>query len=225
MFNLIREYGIIKILLAGMSEIYRKIWLEMICNSYSQYGEDRIIDSLLKYKKKITYIDLGGYHPTRLSNTYRFYKRGGNGVIVEPNPTARPLFSKLRPRDKYLAIGVGDEDGSLVYYQYLILALNTFSEQQVIINQKDGHKVTKMTEVKIVDVRKIQKEVGNIKIDLLSLDIEGWDRKILERWNWSMKPELICVENNVDDILVSQGYVARNKTAHNTIYQLRKATR
>ena len=67
-------------------------------------------------------------------------------------------------------------------------------------------------------------EVGDIikgKIDLLSLDTEGFDKKILESWPWEkVKPRVICVENDPGEILTNHGYRQRAKTRDNLIYVL-----
>src|SRR3989339_633328 len=78
--------------------------------SYSQTGEDIIIDFFLKEKKSGFYIDVGAYHPVNLSNTYKFYKRGWNGVNIEPNHNKLSLFKNQRTRDINLNIGIGQNE-------------------------------------------------------------------------------------------------------------------
>jgi hypothetical protein len=75
-------------------------------NSYSQYGEDKIIDRLLGYKKSGFYINVGANHPYRFSNTYMFYKKGYRGVNIEPNPISFEKFL-IRKGDINLNIGIG----------------------------------------------------------------------------------------------------------------------
>ena len=53
--------------------------------TYSQTGEDLILDILLKDKPKGFYIDIGGNHPKKFNNTFLFYKKGWDGINVEPN--------------------------------------------------------------------------------------------------------------------------------------------
>lgn len=96
--------GICKLVRAGILEIHRKIWRELICNSYSQSYEDLIIDKYFDYKKNGFYLEIGSYHPKRLSNTYRFYKKGWKGVTVEPNPEVKKIFKKFRPNDIFFTL-------------------------------------------------------------------------------------------------------------------------
>ena len=44
--------------------------------SYSQFGEDLLVQEILGYDRKdVFYIELGAYQPISKSNTYIFYKR------------------------------------------------------------------------------------------------------------------------------------------------------
>ncbi|MFM6249337.1 MAG: hypothetical protein ACKPEQ_09345, partial [Dolichospermum sp.] len=56
--------------------------------SYSQCGEDLIINFIFNNLGIInpSYLDIGAHHPTYLSNTYSFYRKGCQGVCVEPDP-------------------------------------------------------------------------------------------------------------------------------------------
>ena len=48
---------------------FRSIFRKSFLNSYSQWGEDIIIDDLLGKKKGGVYVDIGAYDPTRFSNS------------------------------------------------------------------------------------------------------------------------------------------------------------
>lgn len=216
-FNLIRNYKLEFLIKAGIKEIKRKIWREKIKNSYSQNYEDLIIDKLLN-KKRGKYLEIGAYHPTRLSNTYRFYKNGWKGIVAEPNPKVKFLFKKYRPRDKYLGVGISNKNKKLNYYQFLIPALNTFSKEEAEKNVNNGHKLEKTVKIKTIKVE----EIINKNIDFLSVDTEGFDELILKSWPWNKYyPKVICVEDggkNINYLLKSKGYILKEKTKSNSIY-------
>ncbi len=222
--SIMKQVGILGFLIAGVKELYRKIWREFIHNSYAQDWEDREIEKIIG-KKHGFYLDIGAYHPSRLSNTFRLYQKGWNGTIVEPNPDAKILFNKVRPRDHFINTGVGIKNGSLKYYKYPIPALNTFSEEQVLINKKKGFYYGEILNIKIINIQEFLKQNIDKKIDVLSLDIEGWDAEILKHWDWKYKPQLICVETNgnsrtVENILTPCGYRTIFENKVNTIYCL-----
>ena len=54
--------------------------------SFSQFGEDVIITSMLRRYgiESVTYLDIGANEPIMGSNTYGFYLRGNRGVLVLP---------------------------------------------------------------------------------------------------------------------------------------------
>lgn len=210
--ELIRNYSIKFLFLSFISEIKRKIWQEFILGSFAQNYEDLEIEKLFGNKKDGRYMEIGAYHPTRLSNTYRFYKKDWKGVVVEPNPEVKKLFKKIRPKDEFLNIGISENGGDLKYYQYLIPALNTFNK----IN--NDHKMIGVAKIKTKKITNIVTEI----FDFLSIDTEGFDAVILKNWPWQKyKPKVICVETDkvkVDKILIKQGYRLKFVNQYNSIY-------
>ena len=220
---MIGQVGLGGLLKAGISEVYRKVWRQCVYNSFSQNWEDVIIDRLLNYPKKGFYVEIGAYHPKRLSNTYRFYKRGFWGVVVEPNPKVAREFKRDRPRDKFVSAGVGAKDGVMKYVKFDIPALNTFSEKEAKVSRQKGLRRLEMVDIKVIGIKKfLKKFVGNKKIDILSIDTEGWDERILKNWDWKYKPKIVCVEtdkkNSIEKLLIGQNYTLAAKTKHNSIF-------
>jgi len=221
MFRIIEEVGLGKFFKAGVAEIYRKIIRESLFNSYSQDWEDIKIDKLLNYQKKGFYVEIGGYDPIRLSNTYRFYKKGWRGVVVEPNPEVANKFLEIRPRDKFINAGIGLNDGHLDYYKYLIPALNTFSKEAVLENKMKGFEVSEIVKIKILGVKDFLQKYAREKIDFLSIDTEGMDYEILKNWNWQFTPNIICVEkdgeNKIKGLMKKKEYKLVRETKYNLI--------
>src|SRR5579872_3262677 len=77
-------------------------------HSYSQFGEDMILKSIFRDKTKGFYVDVGAYHPHFISNTHYFYKRGWQGINIDPSPNCMELFRKWRKRDTNLELAVSD---------------------------------------------------------------------------------------------------------------------
>src|SRR3954469_22228126 len=78
--------------------------------SYSQHGEDRIIKGLLLDYDLSTgmYVDVGANQPTKISNTYLFYRDGLHGIVIDPNRNVLRLYETIRPRDIAVAVGCGE---------------------------------------------------------------------------------------------------------------------
>src|SRR3954468_21715772 len=86
--------------------------------SFSQCGEDLIVDHIFQQLKieKPSYLDIGAYHPKRLSNTYLFYLKGSRGINVEPDPSLFEAFLNERQEDINLNIGIGPKSGTADFY-------------------------------------------------------------------------------------------------------------
>ena len=193
-------------------------------NSYSQWGEDILIDNLLGKKRGGFYVDIGAYDPTRFSNTKRFYLKGWNGINIEPDPIRINKFYKLRPRDVNLNVGVASKNGSLNFFKFSPQTLSTFSKSAATDYQKQGYTITETFKVKVNRLGQIlEKEYKNRQIDFFSIDTEGSDLEVLKSNNWGkFKPKVICIEgqgNNPEKLLTKLGYKKVYETRTNSIFQ------
>jgi FkbM family methyltransferase len=167
--------------------------------SFSQCGEDSIVEHIFMLRKidKPSYIDIGAYHPFALSNTAKFYLKGGKGITIEPNPDQHKHFKLHRGRDINLNIGIGDTQGELLYYKMNNPTMNTFdgdAAKDLVANH--GFKIIQEIKLPIRDLRSVIKEhAENIFPDFLSLDVEGLDEQILTQIDYdNNRPKVICVE-------------------------------
>ena len=202
--------------------------------SYSQCGEDLIIDRLLKHLdiQKPFYIDIGANDPVIYSNTYLFYKNGAAGICVEPNLALCEKIKLKRPRDITLPIGIGEKVGTRSYFMFNSNALNTFSPEEAKGTERKGFKIVNKTEIPIKRWDDIIKENNVKKIDFLSLDVEGLDLEILKIIDWNnIRPKIICVETQsfgtsenhrnespIENLLGAQGYEIAGMTPINKIF-------
>jgi len=77
--------------------------------SYSQEGEDLILERFFEGMNTGFYVDVGAFHPKRFSNTYIFYKKGWHGINIDARPGSMKLFNFVRPRDINLEIPISNE--------------------------------------------------------------------------------------------------------------------
>jgi len=201
--------------------------------SYAQSGEDIVADIVLGKKRKGIYIDVGAFHPKLFSNTYLFYKRGWSGVVVEPRPEARGEFERVRPRDKFVGMGVGAKKDVLTYYEFADGAANTFSKLQAKNNEKiAGRKLKKTINVAVMPLRDIlaSNNMEGVAIDLLSVDVEGMDAEVLSSNDWEkFRPKVVIAEDLDFDFekpkksavvkyLMSLGYLLVAKTPYSLVF-------
>jgi FkbM family methyltransferase len=208
--------------------------------SYSQAGEDAILRFLFMDKKvqRISYLDVGTNIPDYSNNTYLFYLNGSSGVCVEADPTLIPSITAVRPRDRVLNVGVvaaagSGESGWADLFVFDAKGLNTFDKEEADKRAASGkYKVTEVARVKLMSINAILRENFSHTPDLLSLDIEGLDRQVLETLDFERFPiPVICVETclysenhvrpkdpSIASLLLSKGYEVYADTYINTIF-------
>lgn len=203
--------------------------------TYSQQGEDRVIDFILKSKgiEKPFYLDIGANHPLYLSNTYYFYQQGGSGICIEPNIAFKDMYKKFRPRDILLSIGVtGGKTTELPYYVMDWHEFNSFDEVQAKEVEKHyagKNNIKQKVTLPVVNINEVLQKHAKQKIDLLNLDVEGFDLDILQSYDFDKyAPGVICVElkdmktgaqnEKIRDFLLSKGYVLSASNLINGIF-------
>ncbi len=175
-----------------------KIELEYANLSYSQEGEDLILQRIFEGKNDGFFVDVGAHHPKRFSNTYLFYKRGWQGINIDPMPKVMDLFNKIRPKDINLEVGISDKEENLTYHIFNEPALNTFSEAEA--KKKDGLSNYKVVEKKKIKVLRLEDILDkylpkNQEIDFFSIDVEGLDMQVLKSNNWDKyRPKVVLAE-------------------------------
>jgi FkbM family methyltransferase len=171
---------------------------EFAIESYSQEGEDMILNRIFEGKLTGFYVDIGAHHPRRFSNTHFFYKRGWSGINVEPNPDVIRFFNAERPRDVNLQCGVSFADGALKYHYFDDPALNTFDEAMVQSRlETTSYKLIKIESIPVNRLAKILNDYvpSGKKIDFLSVDVEGLDLSVLRSNDWSVfRPSCVLAE-------------------------------
>lgn len=167
--------------------------------SFSQEGEDLVLNKLLGNKPNGFYIDIGANHPVRFSNTWFFYKKGWRGINIEPNPDMFKLLEEYRPYDVNLNIGISDVNDTLDYYMFNEPALNTFSvnerDQSLL---KDEYSIVNHMKVNVKTLENVFTQMNlskNQEIDFMSIDAEGFDLKVLQSFDITVYyPKVILIE-------------------------------
>ena len=204
--------------------------------SYSQEGEDLIIQKIFNYKKNGFYIDVGAHHPFRYSNTYLLHKNGWHGINIEADVDAIELFKKVRPNDINVAYAISYNNKFLNMYIFKDSAFNTISSKQAMKIEKSGQSERiKTLKVKTYKLGRVLTKYipKNLKVDFLNVDVEGLDYEVLRSNNWKVfKPKVICVEillnphtndinvNKITKYLLKQGYILLSHTVNSTIFSL-----
>lgn len=180
-----------------ISNIYANFKFKNGSPSYSQEGEDRLLENIFKNQATGFYIDVGAHHPYYLSNTNLFYNNGWSGINIDANPDCIDQFIKMRPRDINLALGVGEQVGELKFYRFQEPALSSFDEKLSQQRIKEGRKLLDTIQIKISTLENILDKhlKQNQNIDFMTIDVEGLDLAVLKSNNWKKyRPKILLVE-------------------------------
>jgi FkbM family methyltransferase len=225
-----------------MASLWRKLVLgrhARVC--YSQCGEDLIADSVLVNLgiRTPSYLDIGANDPVCLSNTYYFYRKGGRGVCVEPDPVLHERIRKKRPRDICLNVGIGAAGAEKApFYCMSSSTLNTFSREDAERFAGYGkEKIVKVLEIPLLPVNDVLGNHFPSCPNLVSLDAEGLDMSILKTFDFSrFRPQVFVIETltytedksegkeqDIIRYMESVGYMAYADTYVNTLFVDRAA--
>ena len=194
------NFQMIRVMLAGKKRRAERSW--------SQHGEDeRLVQELQDSLRDGYYVDVGANHPAELSNTFRLYNLGMRGVCVEPNDLLCVMHQRYRPGDDVINVAVGPDVGFARFYQMSHHAFSTFSAEDAKMRQAGGMKLLRVVFKPVFRLEIILRNCvpdGRNKLELLSVDTEGWDEMVLRSNDWEKhRPRFVIVECNTEDAAMS----------------------
>lgn len=224
-------------LLKKVKAYLKRRLIETVKYSYSQCGEDLIVEHIFRSLgiKTVSYLDIGAYHPFFLSNTAKFYLNGGKGVLIEPDPYLLKQIKRKRKRDVCLNIGISPDEAKTEasFYVLTTKTLNTFSYKEAQEYTKTGsQKIEKTMSIPVLSINSVIEKNFTSTPNFLSIDVEGWDLEIIKSLDFEKyRPEVICIETitysedaqsskipEIIDFVKSKGYLNYADTNINTIF-------
>lgn len=215
----------------GLREKFHAATKKFGRSTWSQFGEDIIIDCLLSSEIG-HYVDIGAGHPVVGSNSYKFYRRGWSGVVIEANEALAQKYEHTRPRDTVINALAGSRTGSGVLYEYDAWQFSTSNVDRIKDLSSLGMTPRKESNVKVVTLCELNLTFPVNKPTFLSIDVEGSDLEVLKGNDWkAFRPTLICVEEHespltqqskIREYLEHQGYFLVSYSVKSSFY-LQKA--
>lgn len=175
--------------------------------TFGQLGEDAVIENHLQwlnlpFDKSGMYLDIGAFHPTRGSNTFRFYKKGCKGYVIDVGKKKKKIWSIFRPRDTFIEA---------------VLVSNYFKEDKVLFSMaseygietdhivssgiKKEDKKIKLYNSKVISVNSLEKIINedknwkNANWKFINIDIEGGENEIIKEFNFlKLNADVIAIE-------------------------------
>ena len=178
-------------------------------------NEDTAILNYFKDRKNGFYVDVGCYHPTHRNNTHLLHMKNWSGVNIDTSKFSIDLFNFMRPKDLNYNCAISDKNENIkLFYQKELSQLSTIEREQA---ESVFQGNIKEKEIKAFTLDEIlsRDKYKNSKIDLLDIDVEGADLKVLRGLSFDkFKPELVCVEihakeiekNDIFNFLIDKNY-------------------
>ena len=170
---------------------------------FSQAGQDRIVDSILKKKMGGVFVDVGGYDGREGSNSLFFEVfRAWTGILIEAAPTSLAKAKAFR-RCPCIGAGVAGEPGQMEFMEItgkmaqLSGFLDSYSPKLLKFarEQPDHNEIIHTLQSRTL--ADILSDQGIAQADFLSLDVEGGEVGILERFPFAdFEIDIWSIENN-----------------------------
>lgn len=170
---------------------------------YSQNGEDFLLSQYFSGNNGF-FVEIGCIDGKRFSNTYHFERKGWKGICVEAHADYIPLMKTNRPNSivVHCAVGEKDED-DVTFYANARGALSSLDPTTEERWRRDYAKYfSGFTEQRVQKrtLTSIFKQCAAPQIDILSIDIEGYEVEAMSGLDFSFyKPRVIAVESDSPD--------------------------
>ena len=170
----------------------------MPITSYAQNFEDVMLARAFPGAAGF-YVDVGANDPD-IDNVSRvFYERGWSGINIEPLSANSIELRNKRPRDINLEIAVGEEEGTITFYE--IGKWHGYSTTDAALaeqHRQDGLKVVEH-EVPVKKLAAILDEhAAERVIDFLKIDVEGTELSVLRGADLRRhRPKIIVLESKM----------------------------
>lgn len=205
---------------------------------YAEFDTDKIIREkyFSDYNYKGLIVEVGGATPEFLSMSKHFKDNGWRSIIIEPNPTFVKEHKKVGNEVYEYACSYEDKDGEFtIVHQKTnayggIVTDHSFSSIEVKesyitqTNFKLTEQNSKKIKVKIKKLNTILNELNINKVDILSIDVEGWEIEVMKGLDTKkIDCNVIVVENFLNDnsykdYFESIGYFLNDVINYNQIY-------
>lgn len=164
--------------------------------TYAQNFEDVMLWRALGHVKDGCYIDIGAQDPVIDSVSRAFYERGWRGISVEPVPEYARQLRDDRPDEQIIEAAVGAEVGETEIAVFPGTGLST-----VVDEVAERHRASladvqyRQVRVAVTTLAEIARQVEGREVHWLKVDVEGFERAVLEGWPADkLRPWVIVVE-------------------------------
>ena len=205
-------------------------------NHDGKYVDETIRDYFPDYRYKGVFFDVGAFEPIRISNSHHFHVNGWDVYSFEANPSKIPLLEKHRNFVFNYAVSDSDSAEPILFENVVKKDDPSWTASYSAIKVSDKYKkifgfredVFKIEQLPVEQKTLntiIKDEIPDLShIDVMSLDIEGYELQCLKGLDLEkFPPKLIVVENADHDAtlkmyLAQYGYKLDKAIRYNEYY-------
>ena len=165
-------------------------------NSYSQHGQDMILNDLFRNYNKGFYVDIGCNNPINQSNTFFLYNQGWNGIGIDAEKIFIDEWKEHRSRDIFINALLSNKPEKLDFYKFSDNTASTADNETMLRYKTHFGEPVETKSMNTVTLERIlvEYDVSN-DFELLCIDVEGVDLKVLESFDINIyRPKVILIE-------------------------------
>jgi len=171
-----------------------KYYKELIRQNFSLNGDTRFSKKIYNFIKKGFYVDIGCYHPIKLSHTSYLYKNGWTGLNLDISEESIEMFKIFRSKDANLNLGLSDKTGfSNAYLNKDISTISSINKNLVDKIGINNYPINR--KIQTITLKELRSQQKLNKINFLKIDCEGQDEFILSQSSIEdLKSDFFCFE-------------------------------
>jgi FkbM family methyltransferase len=183
---------------AWVSSIFEKLKFEGFYVSYAQFGEDIILENLLRDVETGYFVDVGCNRPIEGNNTFKFYLKKWKGINIDGNRKMIDMFHKVRPKDTNICTLISNKDEEVDFHISEDDRVSSISAD-FVSEMKNTRDYTQTLRLKTEKLEHLldKHHPQQLPFAFLSIDVEGHDLQVLESCEFvKYRPYIICIENH-----------------------------
>ncbi len=185
---------------------------------YSQHGEDFLLQKIFADVTGGYFVEIGCIDGRRFSNTLALEQRGWRGMCIEAHVDYIDLLRSNRPNSIIVHCAVGERDAEQVTFfanaRGSLSTLDAAQETRWRTHYGEYFSGFEEQRVPMRTISSLLSEHGITHVDVLSLDVEGYEVQALSGLDLAQhRPRLLVIEcdgaeqeRGLDEILLPAGY-------------------
>ncbi|XP_013412915.1 uncharacterized protein LOC106175450 [Lingula anatina] len=152
---------------------------------WDQMGQSKLVDKILKQRRKGFFVESGAYDGEGHSNSLFFeISRDWKGLLVEPNPWSfEVLLNKNRKTyavNSCLATGSSPAKVDFTFAQ----EIGGIPKHSHVIPKREQNLIQGKSRIQCFPIRSLLAAIGRNHVDYFTLDVEGAEIEILKSFPW-----------------------------------------